>query len=206
MMSNFLDDIYDILFRPSQGMEKISKKKNIWHGFLVYTVVSLIVSLANTANQTGQLLEEFQELSVPIELIQGMSRFMPFFNLPFIPLYFFLSAAVLHLTAELLGGEGRVSRLGAVLGYGQIPYIFMVPISLITRYLPIDPTNLFSLIIFIWALVLKVFGIQAVYGFSSGKSLVTYFLPIIILTALLVLFMIFLAVIMAPFLGEFFQY
>ncbi|MDO9573711.1 MAG: Yip1 family protein, partial [Candidatus Contubernalis sp.] len=176
-MSNFLDDIYDILFRPSQGMGKISKEKNIWHGFLVYAVVSLIVTLANTATQAGQIMEELQELPIPVELLQGMTRFMPFINLPFIPLYFFLSVAVLHLTAELLGGEGRVYRLGAVLGYGQIPYILMVPVSLISRYLPFDLTNVFSLLLFIWALVLKVIGIRETYGFSSGRALVTFFLP-----------------------------
>lgn len=201
-MSNFLDEIYEILFKPSLGMERISREKNIWHGFLVYMVVSVIVALSNTANQTGKILEEFQDFPVPLELMQGMGRFMPFINLPLIPLYFFLSVAVLHLIAELLGGEGRISRLGAVLGYGQIPYIFMLPVSLMGRYFPFDPTGAASLLIFLWALVLKVNGIRDVYNISSGRALMAFFLPYIVLFVLLVLFLLILGISVAPFLGE----
>jgi len=201
-VSSFLDDIYEILFKPSRGMEKISREKNIWHGFLVYMVVSVIVTLSNTANQAGQIFEEFRDFPVPLELIEGMSRFMPFINLPLIPLYFFLSVAVLHLAVELLGGEGRISRLGAVLGYGQIPYIFMLPVGLMGRYLPFDPTGFATLVFFIWSLVLKVNGIREAYGISSGRALVSYFLPFVVLFALLVMFLLFLGIFLAPFLGE----
>ncbi len=201
-MGSFLDDVYDILFKPSRGMEKVSREKNIWQGFLVYLVVSVIVTLSNTASQAGQMIEEFRGFPVSPELMEGMARFMPFLNLPLIPLYFFLFTAVLHLTVELLGGEGRISRLGAVLGYGHIPYIFMLPVSLAARYFPFNPTGFFSLAISIWALVLKVNGIRNVYNISLGRALVSYFLPFIFLFGLLVLFLLLAGILLGPFLAE----
>ena len=207
MISRFLDDFYEILFKPVQGMKKISQEKNIWHGLLVYVIISVIVSLSTSAYQLGNLLEQdFAELSVPAEITEGMLRFIPFIdlllNLTFGVLFFLAWTAILHLVAEIFSGENRSYRLGAVLGYAQLPYVFMAPLSLISRYAPFDLISLASIIFFFWTLVLKIIGYRETYGFSTSRAILCYFLPAAAFLLAILIFLIMALAFLMPMLSE----
>ncbi|RQD76728.1 MAG: YIP1 family protein [Candidatus Syntrophonatronum acetioxidans] len=224
MIANFLDDFYDILFRPGQGMRKVGRQKTIWHGLLVYLVVNLIGTLSTASYQVQLLdLQELQQLPLPLEVTEGVLGMMPFMELltkiTLGPLYFLGAVAVLHLAASLLKGEknnyqgnegregikgdqGNVKGLGAVLGYGYLPYVFLAPVSLAARYVAFDLIQFASLIFFFWALILKVVGIREVYQFSSSRALLCYVLPAGVILAAFFLFALLAVIFFAPLMGQ----
>ncbi|PKM82291.1 MAG: hypothetical protein CVU88_03395 [Firmicutes bacterium HGW-Firmicutes-13] len=207
MTGKFLDDFYEILFRPTQGMNKISREKTIWHGLLVYIGVSVIVSLSSGSYHPDSLAGDLGGLPFPVEVTENMLRVLPFFNVllnvTFIPVVFLIWTSILHLTADILGGQNRSYRLGAVIGYGQLPYVFMAPVSLLSQYLPFDLIGIASLVLFLWSLVLKIVGLRETYGFSTSKAILSYFLPVGVLLVSLIIFVIFLSLFFAPFIAEF---
>ncbi len=207
MISRFLDDFYEILFKPARGMKRISQEKNIWQGLLIYVIISVIVSLSTSAYQLTSLLEQdFSSMPLPVELTEGMLRFMPFldllFKVTFGVLLFLTWTAILHLVADILGGENRSYRLGAVLGYGQLPYIFMAPVSLLARYMPFDLIALASFVFFFWSLALKIIGFRETYNFSTSRAILGYFLPAVSLMTIAIVFLIFIGAFFVPLVGE----
>lgn len=207
MTGKFLDDFYDILFRPAQGMKKISKEKTIWHGLLVYIVVSLTVSLSSGIYQPEILSQDLANFPFPVEVTENMLRLLPFFNvlvnITFTPLFFLIWTSILHLTADILGGRNRSYRLGAVLGYGQLPYIFMAPVSLLSEYTPFNLIGLASVALFLWSLVLKIIGLRETYDFSTPKAVISYILPAGVFILSIMVFLIILSLYFAPLLTEF---
>ncbi len=211
MTANFLDEFYDILFRPKQGMRNIRQVKTLWHGLLVYLIVNVIGSLS-TASYQAQLLDvqELSQLPLPMEITEGFLGMLPFMELvakiTLGPLYFLAATAVLHLAASLLGGEkgntGNIQGLGAVLGYSYLPYIFLAPISLVARYVAFDLIQFASIIFFFWALILKVTGIREVYQFSSSRALLSYILPAGVILVALILFTLLSFLFFAPLMGQ----
>ncbi len=208
MISKFLDDFYEILFKPAQGMKKISQEKNIWQGLLIYLIISVIVSLSTSTYQLRSLLtQDFSGIPMPIELTESMLRFMPFidllFKVTFGALLFLVWTAILHLSADVLGGENRGYRLGAVLGYAQLPYIIMAPVSLLARYVPFDLISVASIILFFWTLILRIIGLRETYNFSTPWSILCYFLPAAALILIVIIFLIITGAFFLPLVSEF---
>lgn len=207
MIGNFLDDFYDILFRPGRGLKRVGQEKNLWHGLLVYLVVNVIGTLSTTTYQV-QLLE-VQELSrfpLPLEMTESLIRVLPFMELlgklTLGPLYFLASLALIHLSASLLGGENNPKGLGAVMGYSYLPYVFLAPVSLLARYLAFDLIQFASIIFFFWTVILKITGIGGLYQFPFSRALLAYVLPALALAVSLFLFTLLSFAFFSPLLGQ----
>ncbi len=206
MIGKFLDDFYEILFRPSQGMKKISREKTIWQGMLVYIVISVIVSLSTGTSPSENMAGNLGALPFSVEITESMLRMLPFFNvllnITFTPLFFLVWVSILHLTADILGGHNRSYRLGAVIGYGQLPFVFMAPVSILSQYIPFDLIGLASITLFLWSLILKIVGLRETYEFTTSKAILSYFLPVGVLFLSLIIFIILLSFFFAPFIAE----
>lgn len=98
-----------------------------------------------------------------------------------------LSAAIMNLIARALGGEGNYSKLVYLVS------AFSTPLLLITgviAYIPI--VNWASTLISFYMIALYVLAIMTVYKFSTGKAILTYFIPTIVacvITACIIAFM-----------------
>jgi hypothetical protein len=208
LLNQFIDDFYDVLFKPAKGFARVAAERTIWHGLVVYMVVSLVSSLTAiaTANAGGYAGDAGGFLSP--EAMAMLFRSSPALSLVsiivFSPLLLFLWSAVLNFSAELLGGQGRGLRLGAAIGYAQLPYILVVPISLAARYLAVDIVGLAGFVAFVWSIVLKITAIRQVHSFSTRRAALAYFLPALVLIGALIIFILFLAAFLMPLLMEFF--
>lgn len=209
MFREFLDDFYDVLFNTSKGLSRIARERNIWNGLAVYLFVNLIVSLATVNLSLGYEMEQGAFLMPPEivpffspEIGEGFHRLVPLtallVQLVFGPLYFLLVVAVRNSVAELFGGGGNLFSLGAVLGYGQLPYLVIALGSLLNRYTAFNTAGLFSAAALVWSLWLKVAGLRAVHKFSWGRALLCYFMPLLAVLAAVILFLLLAVVFLFP--------
>ncbi len=208
MLKSFPEDFSEVLFNPRKGLSRVAKNNSLWHGLLVYLMVALVVSLSSIhlSQQVNGLLDLPPDLAsmVRMELLEALSRAFPILtvllHIVFGPLLFLLGVAVLNFVATLFGGTGSAYKLGAVLGYAQLPYLVVALGGLISRYTVIDLMGIFVLGAFLWSLLLKVYGLKVVHGFSSARALLVYFMPLIALLVAVILFLLLAIVFVIPFL------
>ncbi|MDO9534129.1 MAG: Yip1 family protein [Bacillota bacterium] len=211
MFKRFFVVFFNTLFHPKKGFARISENRNIWNGLVVYLLINLFVSLAAIYFTHGRSVQEgfylppeFPPFFTP-EIIEGVFRFVPLVNLllqlVFVPLYFLLMVGILHLVAELFGGKGSVSSLGAVLGYGHIPYL-IIALGFLTRDTALNIIGLLTIAAFLWSLWLKIVGLKIVNEFSWGRTVLVYFMPVISLTAAFLIFMLLSIVFLTPLLMQ----
>ncbi|NLJ56816.1 MAG: hypothetical protein GX334_07190 [Firmicutes bacterium] len=209
MFKDFFDDFYDLFFNSSRGLSRVARTRNIWNGLAVYLLVSLIVSLATVNFNLGYRMEQ-DLFSVPPEIVPffspemgaGVSRFVPLVTLltqlVFGPLYFLLTVAVRNFTAELLGGRSNPGGLGAVLGYGQLPYLVVALGGLLNRYTAFNTVGLLTLAALLWSLWLKIAGLRIVHEFTWGRAVLCYFMPLLAVLTAFVLFLLLAVVFLFP--------
>ncbi|MEW5919491.1 MAG: Yip1 family protein [Bacillota bacterium] len=211
MLKNFLDDFYDILFNYRKGLARVAEEKNIWHGLLVYIIVTLVVFLATLditpASINGsELFPPEIYFLLPPQLLDVIWRLLPLvtilLQLVFGPLYFLLLVAVLSFVSDLFGGNARASNLGAVIGYAHLPFLIVAVGGLLGRYTPFNITAFLILAAFFWSLWLHIAGLQQVNAFSWGRSVLVYFMPLIALLVSFILFMLLVIVFITPLLMQ----
>ena len=212
MLKRFFVFFFNTLFHPEKGLVRISENRNIWNGLVIYLFINLIVSLAAIYFTHGRSLQESFYLPPELspfftpEIIEGVFRFVPLVNLllqlVFVPLYFLLMVGILHLVAELFGGKGSVSSLGAVLGYGHIPYLIIALGFFLAHYTTLNIIGLLTIAAFLWSLWLKIVGLKIVNEFSWGRAVLVYFMPVISLTAAFLIFLLLSIVFLTPLLMQ----
>lgn len=206
MVKDWFDDFYDLLFNYRKGLLRISRQRNIWNGLLIYLLVNLIVSLATfnmaAVRKENLLFHPGIADFFPRELQTVALPFFPLatilFQLVFGPLYFLLLVAILNLVVELFGGRPGVVRLGAVLGYGQYPYLIVALGGVFVRYTDLNILGFLAFISFLWSLFLKVAGLKIVADFSWGRATLAYFMPLLVLMAAILLFVLLAIVFLLP--------
>ncbi len=219
MFKEVFDDFFDILFNYSKGLPRIARTRNIWSGLAVYLSVSIIVSLAtiniNNISLNGGLGQgafmmppEAASFFSP-EMEENVSRFFPLATLltqlVFGPLYFLLMVAVRNFAAELLGGRGHVFALGAVLGYGQLPYVVVALGGLLNRYMAFNTIGFLTTVALLWSLWLKIGGLRVVHEFSWGRAALSYFLPVLAVLGAIILFLMLVIVFLFPLMVQFIE-
>ena len=192
-MNQFIDDFFDILFKPTVGMARITKERSVWQGLLVYLAISVVSTITTVgATGTADYVGELSQFVSP-EAATAILRSLPVLNvlviLVFTPFLLFISAAILQFSAELLGGRGKGLQLAAGLGYAQLPYILVAPFGLVARYLNFNVVGVVSFVVFIWAIVLKIEAVRAVFGFSHRRAALTYFLPVLAILVATIIFL-----------------
>lgn len=206
-MNQFIDDFYDVLFKPSRGMARVAKERTVWHGLLVYLAVSLVSTLTALGSEPPGMHGELARF-FPGEAAAMLARSMPVLSLisilVFSPLLLFVWSAVLHFSGELLGGRGRATSLTAVIGYAQLPYLLVAPTALAARYLSVDIVGLAGLVAFIWSILLKIEGIRVVHDFSRRRAALAYFLPFLAALAAFLVFLLLLGAFLMPLLSQLF--
>ena len=205
-MNQFIDDFYDILFKPAVGMDRITKERSVWQGLLVYLAISIVSTITTIgATGTADFAGELTQFVSP-EVAATILRSLPVLNLltilVFTPFLLFISAAVLHFSAELLGGEGKGLQLAAGLGYAQLPYILVAPFGLVARYLNINLVGVVSFVVFIWAIALKIEAVRAAFGFSRRRATLVYFLPFLAIVAAAIIFMLLMFSFLMPLMSQ----
>ncbi len=203
----FFESIYRVIFSYYKGLGRVAEQKNIWQGLGIYLAVTL---LALFSSITVYLAVGEDILQVPAELSHFLPRhvfdsfllFLPvavlLFHLVFGPLYFLFSVAVLHFIAILFGGRGNVFAVGAVLGYAYLPYL-LVALGGLLSHLDLAGVTLYLFVAaFLWSTLLKVTGLKQVYNFAWRRAAFVYFMPLIVLSTAIILFLLLSIVFLIP--------
>lgn len=185
MQKGILEISMGVLTKPTPTIRSICQERPIGWAIVVYLVVNLVVALASIG--LGDL--EFPgggELS---------SAFLAGISILFLigfPIIGLLTLAVLtaiwHAVASVLGGKGSYCGLFSGFAFAHLPAIFTAPLALIGLLPGIIGALLFglgSIALGLWSLVLSILAVRENYAVSTGRAILIYLLPAVILLVLL---------------------
>ena len=176
-MGDFLENIYDVLFKPRAAMETIAEKKLTGQALVMFTIGMLVPVWAVYTGIKGT---------------PGVPGIGSLFALHFICSLFFwiLGSSILNFIAELAGGRGTAVGLFAALGFSHLPRIAVIPLGVIAALLPDDLRGIafgvIGLIVVIWTLLLSVAAIRGAHGLSGAKAVLVLLAPLLALLGVIV--------------------
>ena len=187
------DLLYGVIVKPVDTLRYVADNKPVLAGILIYVAVAWLgafSSLPRILGPSGQTYELrqfpwFNPRMIAIFLIVGT----PFISL----ISLVIMSGVFHLFARLLKGKGDFAGLISASGFANFPSALATPFGLLGLMGNGIGSKLYSLISFpftIWVIVLQVIAIRENYKLSTGRSVATLFIPLIILVAFIVLLVI----------------
>lgn len=161
-MQGFFENIYDVLFSPSQAMQRIANHKQIKQGLVAFlaTELLLLIAVSSTviAHSTSPIL-------LYIFVIFTVINFATWFT----------ASALINLTAECFGLDGNATGLLACLGFAVFPRAFLVPFWVLAGLCPANLRIILlaggGISIMLWVLGLALQSVKNTYGISSFKSI-----------------------------------
>jgi len=189
-MGNFLETIYDVLFKPRAAMEYIAEKKLTGQALIMFTIGMLVPVWAIYTGLKGS---------------PGVAVLGSMFALQFIGSLFLwiLGASVLNFIAELAGGRGTATGLFAALGFSHLPRVVVIPLGVIAALLPDSVSGvafgIIGLIVAVWTLLLTVAAIRGSHGLSGSKAVLVLLAPLLALIGVTIAAVIFLGSALAQF-------
>jgi len=171
---NFFELLYGVLFTPAATFVRIARDRPLGPAVAVFLVAQALSAISAGFVAAGELpaaaVAALPAVLFPLSVLGGIAGW-------------FLSAAVLHLLAEFFGGTGRGYNLFVTLGFTGLPGIFLAPVALFARGRLEWIYNLLAFAVFIWSVVLMVIAIRAVHRLSTGRAVLTLFVPFLVFLA-----------------------
>jgi len=176
-----------VIVHPVQTLREITGEKPWVWGIVVYLVSSWVSFMASFLTGWRNLPEVFMpsELNLSAFLV-GVVLSAPIFSL----LGLLVISGIYHLIARLLKGEGSFVGLLSGLGFASFPTILTAPFALLGVVGGLFGSLVYNLAVFavsIWVLVLNIIAIRENYAFSTGKAVLTFFIPVILFFVLVML-------------------
>jgi len=204
---SFFDLLYGVIASPVKTLRYISETKPVLLALVVYAVVywvGTIASIPGTINQLEQMPPGLGGL--PLMDPRTLTLFA-LIGGPFIALILLtIVTGIYHLIAKLLKGTGEYVGLLSVIGFANFPSLFSAPFALLDLVTAGAETMSLSHIllalvkgsvsfgILVWTVILTIIGIRENYNFSTGRAVLTYFIPIIVFGLIILIFAILIAV------------
>ncbi|MCF8011282.1 MAG: YIP1 family protein [Clostridiales bacterium] len=190
----FLELIYGILFEPVKTFKQIAFNPPIGQAVIIYLAVKLLSGIMgafiNANTMAGALTQ------VPPILAQVIHGMVPLFILLGLLIQFikwFVYSGVLHLLADFYGGAGTARGVFTVYGLAALPTVFLIPVQLLL--LVLSPGEGFvnlliipvTLALAIWGFIILILGVREVHEFSTGRSVLVIFTPVIAIILLVII-------------------
>ncbi len=187
MKEGVLAALSGVIVHPVQTLREITGEKPWVWGIVVYLVSSWVSFMASFLTGWRNLPEVFMpsELNLSAFLV-GVVLSAPIFSL----LGLLVISGIYHLIARLLRGEGSFVGLLSGLGFASFPTILTAPFALLGVVGGLFGSLVYNLAVFavsIWVLVLNIIAIRENYAFSTGKAVLTFFIPVILFFVLVML-------------------
>jgi hypothetical protein len=190
---DFFDLIYGVLFNAAATFRNLADAPPIGQAALVL----FILTLSNGIVSLSFFRLTFSEIPgvdpVIAQVLTGAFPVLLLLALVFAGLRWFISGAVLHLLAELLGGRGSPKGTLTVCALAGLPGIFLVPVELLVRLLEVPETaaviltGLTGFVTLGWGAVLLVIGLRETHRFSGGNAVLTIIAPVTVFILISVL-------------------
>ncbi|MDK2785246.1 MAG: poly-beta,6-N-acetyl-D-glucosamine N-deacetylase [Bacillota bacterium] len=169
----YFDLFVGVLTAPYATLRTLAAQPRPGAAAVVHALIILITALA-------RIYTAPQAVPLPTAAILGLAVLFGTLGL-------FLYAAVLHFSAECLGGEGRALGLLTALAFASAPGVLLFPFGLAMRAAPPVFYDLVGVVIGLWVLVLHILSLMTAYGFSFWRALAALILPVAFVLAALVL-------------------
>ena len=154
--------IYGVLFLPVDTMKNLVSRPPLGTALVIFLITNAI-SAAVSYPALSRVSQDFARVSAVAGSVMGI-------------LFMAVGVSLVLLSAELLGGHGRVTTLLCVMALASLPEVFTAPLLVLGRAMPII-SLLGSVGLSIWVLVLSVIGIRETYSFSTGRAVLAWLLP-----------------------------
>ncbi|HEX3032164.1 MAG TPA: YIP1 family protein [Bacillota bacterium] len=204
-MKSFVDLCYGVLFSPRQTFRQIGESPAVGAAVLIVVLVNLLQGAFNslagrTANMSSLnslkpgLAEEIGPLLNAVNT-PGFKLMAVVMGLIFALLWWVTKSSLLHLIAEMLGGQGTGKGVLTVLGAAQLPAVLLIPVNVLlfssdgASALAGGLAGLLAFAVWVYtALVLPVLGISEVHRFSTLRGAVTVLAPMLVLIVIMTIF------------------
>ncbi len=200
----FLEIVYGVLFDPARTMRRVAENPPLLSAFVIVTIVSLLGSVIGLLT-FGRVLSQGLDGGGIFAATRSIMPAGVIIGLVFSYVKWFGYSAILHLTADLLGGRGGVRGIFAAAGLAGLPHVFLAPFQLFGyRYglgnLSVNILLLLAgLAVWIWSSVILIVGLRATHRLSTGRAVLVFAMPYLALFLLLILSLVALAATISAF-------
>jgi len=179
----FLETVYGVLFDPAATFRRMREEPPL--GLTIG-----VVTLVNAATALMSVLTVGALPGGPSEFEVTLSRLAPVIALAGFLLWYLKwlgYGAVLHLTAQLLGGEGGPRTTLVAYGLTGLPSLFLLPLQGLMAVLRPGGTAeslltaVFGLAVFIWSVVLLVLALREMHNLTTGRAVAVVAAPAAVL-------------------------
>ncbi len=167
-----LETTYYIFAKPEMAIKAFQERQPIGFAFLIVLLATI------STNVAGVLLTSMNLNTAKLILSFGL-----FSRLIFIIGIWIIGTAIIHLFAEWLDGEGKVTTLFTALGFCFLPAILATPFVLLIQNLgsiKLLLYLLFNLIILFWIVKLQIISVKEIYQVSSFRAVMVLSTPAIL--------------------------
>ncbi len=181
---DFLDLVYGVLFNSAATFRNLADAPPIGQAVLVL----FILTLSNGIVSFSFFRLTFRDIPgvdpMIAQVLTGIFPVVLILALVFTGLRWFISGAVLHLLAELLGGRGTPKGTLTVCALAGLPGVFLIPFELLVRLFRVPEiaaavlSGLAGVVVLAWGAVLLVIGLREIHRFSSGNAVLTIITPV----------------------------
>ena len=174
-VGEFLETIYDVIFKPKEAFQKFAQTPQILQACLVVFITTTLSLIAISAGSGGV---SYRGGLIVLQLIGNFTTL-------------FIMVAIWHLIAELMAGTGQVKSLLSVVGFSYFTQLLITPIYLIASFLSADIAATLILVatvvVVVWTFYLNFTGIKIVYQVTGAKAFLVMILPILAVAVILFL-------------------
>jgi len=189
MESGFFETLGGVITRPISTIRSICEQRPI--GWAI--IVVLVVSVITTIGMDHGTLEALGVAGLGVPAVAAL-----FFIINLISLL--LLAAIYHLAASFLGGNGTFRGLFCGSAFAAMPGMFAAPLALIGLLSTVGAviSGLGSFGIVVWSLVLGILAVRENYLISTGRAVLIYLLAPVV-AAVAIFFVVMFAVLLVSF-------
>ena len=175
--------LYKLLMNPKAGLACIMEQASLRQAAGIVLAASLLGISSNVNLSAGNSFGGGMLLAGGLA---GMRSWL-------------LGAAVLHVSATLLGGAGDVRKLLILLGFISFVEIVLLPVYLVAALLASAAAELLVLLLsFVWLVVLYLWSLQLVYHLPTARAILALCFPLVATICLLLCWFLLLAGICTP--------
>ncbi len=203
--SGILDILYGILFEPGQTFACLAQKTP----FVSIVIIFLALNLAEAITSLYTTPVYIDRISswpgiAGTSANQAMLSFMAVVGFLFSVIKWFFMAGLLHLLAELHGGNGTAKSVWVVYGVAGIPAVFLIPLQIGTSLLNTGGlydfiAGLLTLGLYAWCVILLIIGLREVHHITTGRATLIVITPWLMLLLMALVTLVFIGTTVSSF-------
>ncbi len=160
----------EIFFSPQKAIDELKNSFSVTNAVIIQLSAWL-------SCLTGLFLLSGRQATL------GQFIFMVIFSALFLACFKTASALMMHLFAESLGGEGKITKLMFLLCYADVPLHFFLPLGLLLKNASFFWIAPIFMLIAAWVLSLTLKTLKSHYGLSGPRAFAAAAAPSLLVIA-----------------------